>query len=239
MTTIWKQKNGVLATFLTRELEDSYGVVQKLTSLPSDEEELQALETNRQIVSRVFDIPGIDLAMGKQIHGTHISYAMQMGIHDNTDGLVTDRSGIALAVLVADCAALLLVDRVNKVAAAAHAGWRGAADGIASAVLERMTYLGAEPDLVECYISPCISLARFEVGEEVAARFPSRFVDRSGLKPHVDLQGFLTAELIQNGVPHDLIVADGRCTFIGSGNLHSYRRDGEAAGRMMAAVVLT
>lgn len=239
MTSIWKNNTGIKAAFITRNLEAVYGAIRPITSLSTDADKLKAFEINRKIVASFFTIPEIELAMGVQLHGTNIEYVSKTEIHENTDGLVTNLVGVALAVLVADCAALLLADRKNNVVAAAHAGWRGAAAGMAMATVHKMKSLGADPANLECYISPCISLARFEVGEEVADQFPEKFVDRTGIKPHVNLQGFLTAELIDCGIPHNQIVIDRRCTFQNAGIMHSYRRDGKASGRMMAAITLT
>lgn len=239
MISLWKNKTGIKAAFVTRDLEDSYGKIRPILALSTDSERLLALESNRKIVAGVFANPEIQLAMGVQIHGTHIGYATRAEVYENTDGLVTNLTGIALAVLVADCAALLLADRQNHVAAAVHAGWRGAAAGMASVTVHQMISLGAEPANLECHISPCISLASFEVGEEVADQFPEKFIDRTGTKPHVNLQGFLTAELIDAGIPQEQIVSDSRCTFQNSDMMHSYRRDGTASGRMMATIALS
>ncbi|MEX0681791.1 MAG: peptidoglycan editing factor PgeF [Balneolales bacterium] len=235
---VWSSKKVVRAAFVARGNELSGQMVRKVTGLPTASDEIQALEANRILVSELLDLPYIELSMGKQVHGSHIAYTEKSQIVHNTDGLVTDKTGLAIAVLVADCAAVLLADRVNKIIAAIHAGWRGAVAGIVPKAVHKMIMLGAEQDLIEAYISPCISKDRFEVGEEVASRFPSRFVDRSKPKPHVDLPLFVRSELKKTGIYTSNVVMDNRCTFENSDLLHSYRRDGEQSGRMMAVVTL-
>ncbi|MGQ0676217.1 MAG: peptidoglycan editing factor PgeF, partial [Rhodospirillales bacterium] len=90
------------------------------------------------------------------------------------DALVTDRPGMALGILTADCAPLLLADRRAGVIGAAHAGWRGALAGVAEAAVAAMRRLGAAPQNIEAAIGPCIAKDSYEVGPE----FPRPFLDR-------------------------------------------------------------
>lgn len=239
MPIIWKDKQEVRAAFINRESERKGYEAKRVTDLPGKSEEHSALIHNRDVVSRYFNEPGLQLSMGKQVHMTRVQHTRRSEILEQTDGLVTEEPGLAVAVMVADCAALLLADRVNRVVAAVHAGWRGAADGIISIAIDKMTKAGAEADLMECYISPCISLAAFEVGEEVACRFPQTYVDRSKAKPHVDLGRFIRHELVKNGLSEPSIYHDERCTYAQPSVLHSHRRDGLKSGRMMAVIALT
>jgi len=239
MTKIWNHKNGIKAAFITRNDERNGYIVRSLGGLPTKSDEIQALESNRTVLSQYFEMPDISLSMGKQVHGTHIAITDQPEICDDTDGVITDKSGLAVAVLVADCAAVLLADRVNKIVAAVHAGWRGAVGGILPKAVDKMIKLGAEPDLIDGFVSPCISKSMFEVGEEVASRFPDRFVNRSHVKPHVDLSGFVRSDLVKCGINPESIHIDERCTMQHPDDLHSFRRDGQESGRMMAAIVVT
>ena len=87
------------------------------------------------------------------------------------DAAVTDRPGVALSVLTADCAPVLLVDPEAGVIGAAHAGWRGALDGVLEATLEAMERLGAEVGRVRAAVGPTISQRAYEVGPEFVERF--------------------------------------------------------------------
>jgi purine-nucleoside/S-methyl-5'-thioadenosine phosphorylase / adenosine deaminase len=88
------------------------------------------------------------------------------------DGMVTDRAGIALGVLAADCAPVLFFDPEAGVIGAAHGGWRGALHGVMEATVAAMTALGAAPARIRAGIGPCIAQESYEVGPE----FPGRFV---------------------------------------------------------------
>ncbi len=87
------------------------------------------------------------------------------------DALVTDRPGVALAILTADCAPVLLADQQAGVIGAAHAGWRGAFDGVIESTLARMIELGARIDRIAAAVGPCIGKNSYEVGPEFKARF--------------------------------------------------------------------
>lgn len=178
------------------------------------------------------------LAIANQVHSTHIEHVSRPGIYDNTDGFVTTTPGLSLGIRVADCAAVLAGDPERGVVAAFHAGWKGAAGGILSRGMEIMAGLGAVPDQIRVYISPCISFKNFEVGEEVAKKFPDQFVDRKSYeKPHVDLKGYLMWQLIGAGVRPGQIEISNTCT-MQDNRFYSYRRERDKAGRMLGMIKL-
>ena len=130
-----------------------------------------------------------------------------------TDGFVSNTQGLALAIQVADCAAVLLGDSENKVIGAAHTGWRGAVADIVPKTIQKMKRLGAASTYIKAFVSPCISLQNFEVGEEVAAQFPDKFVDRTNYsKPHVNLKNFIEYQLMKEGILEEHIEIDDSCT---------------------------
>ncbi|MDG5766463.1 peptidoglycan editing factor PgeF [Balneolales bacterium ANBcel1] len=239
MSLIWtKKRGGVHAALLSKAEETTGARISTLANLETRSEEVQALEANRTLLAEHLEWPSLRLSMARQVHGTHVAFTDKPEIIDNTDALVTNRVNLAIGVLVADCAAVLIADPVYRIVAAVHAGWRGAAGNIVEKGVATMIRAGAEPDVMQAYISPCISVANFEVGEEVAEKFPQRFVDYTGVKPHVDLKGFLRQELMDTGIPDDRIQVDGRCTLQEAETLHSYRRDGNDSGRMLAVIAL-
>ena len=87
------------------------------------------------------------------------------------DALATDRPGLLLGVLTADCGPVLLADPQARVIGAAHAGWKGALGGVLESVLEAMASLGARPERVTAAIGPAIAQVSYEVGPELAVRF--------------------------------------------------------------------
>ncbi len=239
MPTIWTDLKELQAAFITREIERTGDFFQSVTNHEHVDDALKALDNNRRIAS---EYPGftedMKLCMARQVHGSQVRYTDKAGIAGDADGLVTDKPNLALGVLVADCAALLIADPANKVVAAVHAGWRGAVAGIIPEAVRQMEKIGAEPDLIRTYISPCISREAFEVGEEVACRFPDKFVDRTRSKPHVDLRGFVLHQLRKTGIPESSVARDDSCT-VRNTTLHSHRRDGNKSGRMLAVICLS
>ncbi len=175
---------------------------------------------------------------GIQVHGKNVRVVDKPGVYPETDALVTNRPGFSLAVFVADCAAVLLADEENGITAVAHAGWKGAAAGIVPDTVRTMQSLGAEPENIGAFISPCISLKNFEVGEEVAVQFPVKVVDRTYPKPHVDLKRFVHDELHHCGIPATAIHTEPGCTFDDASQFYSFRREREKSGRMMALITL-
>lgn len=160
------------------------------------------------------------------------------------DASVTNVPGVVLAVLTADCLPVLLADSKGEVVAAAHAGWRGLADGVLDRTVQAMRALaGANAELC-AWLGPSIGPAAFEVGEEVRARFCD--VDpraarafaagpRSG-KWLADLPALARLRLDGIGV-HRVAGAD-RCTVREATDFYSYRRDGQC-GRMATLVWMT
>ncbi len=239
MSVIWSNKtDGIVSAFLSRAQEEQGYHIRSVANAKNRSDQIRALENNRTTISEYLRRPDLMLSMGTQVHGTQVAYTGKPEIIADTDGLVTDRNQLAIAVLVADCAAVLLADPVHRVVSAVHAGWRGAVQGITEQAVSNMIKVGAEPDMIKAYLSPCISQSRFEVGEEVASLFKEQFVDYNGPKPRVDLQKFVFQKLVDSGVSSDRIQVDQRCTYTENRSLHSYRRDGEDSGRMMAVIAL-
>lgn len=191
---------------------------------------------NRAAMLESLGLKPDSLAWLKQVHGNEVMYVDRPGFSGEADGLVTNIPGISLGIMVADCAAILIADPYQKVIGAFHAGWRGAATGIVENGISRMNELGAK-DLF-AWMSPCIGVHAFEVGEEVAARFPQKYIRTEGYeKPHIDLKQYLVEKLELSGIQRDRISMDKRCTFEDP-TFFSYRRQGIESGRMMAVIAL-
>ncbi|MEQ8525495.1 peptidoglycan editing factor PgeF [Gracilimonas sp.] len=194
--------------------------------------------SNRQRLLQEIGTDQERIVYGVQVHQTEIEEVTQGGIYEGTDGFVTKNSGLTLAIQVADCAAVLMGDAKNKVIGAAHAGWRGAVADIVPKTIQRMEKLGADARHIKVFVSPCISLHNFEVGEEVAVEFPEQFVDRTNYaKPHVDLKAFIRYQLLNEGIESNHIEVNDSCT-IADENFYSYRRQKDKSGRMMGIIKL-
>jgi len=176
------------------------------------------------------------IAIADQVHGNQVKNVTKPGFYQGYDGFITEEVDLALGIKVADCAALLFADPVNRVVAGVHAGWRGAAADIVPNVLKMFTERNSTPSEIRAYISPCISVENFEVGEEVASEFPSEFIKREfGAKPHLDLKSFLKYQLLSHGLLSKHMEIDKRCT-IEDDTFYSFRRERDKAGRMLAFI---
>lgn len=179
-----------------------------------------------------------------QVHGTRVvDAAREPGAA--ADAAVCRQPGVACVVLTADCLPVLLCDRAGLVVAAAHAGWRGLADGVIEAAVAAMR---TEPAQVMAWLGPCIGPEAFEVGPEVYATFCDRApkadlpIIHACFHPSVrpghfmaDLRAIARQRLTSLGVEH--IAADARCTRSAPESFFSYRRDGDT-GRMASLILI-
>jgi YfiH family protein len=198
------------------------------------------VEENRRRFCAALDTDPAWLATAGQVHGSTVRVIDAPRHEPFCDGLVTTTEGLLLAIATADCATVLLADPVNGVAAACHAGWRGAVADIAAKTVTIMTDCGAEPADIRAHVGPCISLEAFEVGPEVAARFDDDVVHirEEWPRPHVDLKAALRRQLEDAGLPADGIEISDRGTVQNTDDFFSHRASGGTTGRMFGAVVL-
>jgi polyphenol oxidase len=137
----------------------------------------------------------------------------------STDGLATDVPGQAIATYHADCYPLLFADPGRGVVAAAHAGWRGALAGVATATVHelRRAY-GVKANDVSVLIGPGICVRCYPVGEEIAAQFAARYgedhlyLQRSGGEVRLDIAAALRLQLVREGVAAERISSMDACT---------------------------
>lgn len=182
---------------------------------------------------------GDRLATARQIHSDRVLIVTQPGVAGKGDALVSNQPGVFLAIRTADCLPILIADPRNRAFAAVHAGWRGAIAGVIPNTLDSMrTHFGSRIEDLQIAIGPGIGPCCFEVGPEVAVQFQPYFPDREDLtqKTKVDLAETVIRQLRRNGVRDGRITASGLCTFCDEKRFESYRREREAAGRMVAGI---
>ena len=197
--------------------------------------------SNRALLAAAFGVPADHLVLMSQVHGTTVAVVAGPGTgapHPEADALVTATPGLALVVLVADCAPVLLTDTSAGVVAVAHAGRRGLAGGVVTATLDAMGGLGAQPATTAALVGPAICGRCYEVPaelqDEVAAIEPAaRSTTRAGTAG-LDIRAGVLAQLEAAGVAS--IEVDPTCT-AESEHLYSHRRDG-VTGRFAGLTVL-
>ena len=177
-------------------------------------------------------------ALVSQVHGTDVLEAGRSGLVGQADAVFTTVRGLPVAVRTADCVPVLLAG--DDVVAAVHAGWRGAAAGIVPRVVGLLAERGLDAGL-QAVVGPAISGARYEVGPEVVEAFRAAGVpDEAFLrrpagarKDHVAVKGAVAWQLAEAGVARVEVLP--HCTHADR-TLHSWRRDGPAAGRIAAVI---
>ncbi len=190
----------------------------------------------------------------RQVHGRTIRVvragdpaSMDAAVLPDGDALVSNVPGVVLAVVVADCVPVLIVDPRVGAAAAVHAGWRGTAAGIVSAAVEALAeHWGSRPADMLAAIGPSIGPDDYDVGEALIDAFREaghgesvdRWFSRTDDRLRLDLWRANRDQLEAAGVPAGNIVSAHLSTAAHPGWLESYRRDGARAGRLVAAVVV-
>ena len=191
----------------------------------------------------------------KQVHGNTVRVLKRGQVPDaaseqrpDGDALVSNEPGLALAVMVADCVPILIVDPVAGAAAAVHAGWRGTCARVLVAAVEAMEReFGTNPADLIAAIGPSVGPDDYEVGESVVEAFEQaghdehdldRWFLRSFAKPHLDLWRANGDQLLASGLTADRLYICRLSTVSHPDVFDSYRVDGEKAGRMAGIVVV-
>lgn len=234
--------------FFTRKGGASSGIFAGLNCGTGSSDQTEIVAINR---ARVAEAMGVGPEALLTVHQVHSAKAVPvtgpLAIRPEADALVTDRPGVLLAVLTADCQPVLFADPEAKVVGAAHAGWRGAVDGVLEATIDAMEALGARRSNITAVIGPTISQAAYEVGPEFfesfvdddrdTARF---FAQGKGDRALFDLPGYALWKLRHAGIGHAEWTR--HCTYRDPERFYSFRRtthQGEADyGRLISCIRL-
>jgi YfiH family protein len=235
--------------FLGRQGGVSQGVCAGLNvGLGSDDDRAAILQNRALAVAAV--APGAGLATVHQVHSSDaviVTGPVADDARPRADALATDRPGVLLGILTADCAPILLADAEGGVVGAGHAGWKGAIGGVCDAVIAAMEKLGARRDRIVAAIGPCIARASYEVDDAFARRFETvdpaneRFFAPGRTGHHqFDLESYVAARLAAAGIKR--VEALGLDTYADEARFFSFRRAthrGEADyGRQIALIGL-
>ncbi|MFI5370028.1 MAG: peptidoglycan editing factor PgeF [Candidatus Eisenbacteria bacterium] len=236
---LWRPASipGVIAAFTTRQGGVSHPPYHALNLGRSTPDQPEAVEANRVRVLTSLGLEPARLATAGQVHGNTVTRVSAPGLHRECDALVTRAPGLPLAVSAADCLPILFV--APGAVAAAHAGWRGTAAGIPVAALEAVcdaAQVGAAE--VSVHLGPCIRSCCYEVGAEVAARFPGMAVRRSGASIHLSIPDAARLQLLERGVLPGRVFDTGACTACEEFWYYSHRRDHGMTGRQWGLIAL-
>lgn len=157
---------------------------------------------NRRRVANAIGVEAHDFVTSSQVHGNTVIDVDAARRATEGDALVTSQSGVALAILVADCVPVLLVDESTSRFGVVHAGWRGLVAGVLGSALAHFE----DPGAVHAFIGPCISREAYQVGPEVAehfARIPGSLYDDVGDRSRLDLRRVVEVQLGELGLLED------------------------------------
>lgn len=159
--------------FLGRRGGVSTGILEGLNVGTGSGDDPQALAENRRLAVDAV-LPGAELATVYQVHSAEAVYVAtpwSAELRPKADAMVTDRPGLLLGILTADCAPVLLADAEAGVVGAVHAGWRGALAGVTDSAIASMETSGAERGRIAAAIGPCIAMPSYEVDQAFRDRF--------------------------------------------------------------------
>jgi len=218
--------------FLGREGGVSTGIHAGLNvGLGSDDDRAAIIENRRRAVDAV--APGFDLVTVHQIHSADaviVNEAFADDARPHADAIVTDRPGLLLGILTADCVPILFADSGAGVIAAAHAGWKGAIGGVTDDTIAAMERLGADRQHIVAAIGPCIARASYEVDAAFVNRFEAadpaneRFFTEGARADHAqfDIEAYVLNRLATAGLTR--IIALGEDTYSQPDRFFSFRR---------------
>lgn len=211
-----------------------------------------AVKENRTRAMKELGRNGEDLLTLYQVHSADVvtvTKPWSLEERPKADAMVTDRPGIVLGVLAADCTPVLFADTEKPIIGAAHAGWKGALCGVTDATIAAMQSLGSRRASIIAAIGPCISGASYEVGPEFKQRFVEADTKNTAyFRPseraehhYFDLPAYLKQRLTASGI--ETVETLGKCTYIEADDYFSYRRATHYKepdyGRNLSAIVLS
>ena len=215
-------------------------------------EEAKSIIKNRQKVSSLLSSDGrLDFIVANQTHSDHVKIisekeskgwkALEEAVAD-CDALITDKKGVMLTILTADCVPVLLYDTKREVIAAVHAGWKGTQKKIVAKTVQKMVEVfGSGPKDIIAGIAPSIGQCCYEVGKDVAEHFfdiPEALVS-VGEKYMLDLPLINKKQLMDTGVNDSNIEMSGICTACEADRFFSYRKEQGCTGRFMSMIAMT
>nr|WP_321456184.1 peptidoglycan editing factor PgeF [uncultured Cohaesibacter sp.] len=225
--------DGIAHGFFTRRGGTSKETYHSLNCGYGSGDERAQVQQNRTLVAQSLGVESDKLVTAYQVHSPTamiVNEPFAEGGVPKLDALVTNKPGLAVAILTADCGPLLFADPNAGVVAAAHAGWRGAFEGVIADTVAKMEELGAKPASITAILGPTISKNNYEVDQAFMDRFSdkspdwARFFSAGKRDGHVqfDLPAFILFRLQQSGVGNALNLD--RCTYGEEDMFFSYRR---------------
>ena len=188
------------------------------------------------------------LVCAKQVHGCVVKYVRKEDTgrgalnYDesiaDTDAFITDKVNLPIAVFTADCLSAFLYDPLTPAIGIVHAGWRGTKQNIASKAVRLMQEtFSTKPSYLRAFFGPAIRECCYEVKEDFINNCSAGITKRNG-RYYFDLVPLNRQELLDSGVREANIVDSKICTSCQNSAFFSYRKEGNACGRLMSVMML-
>lgn len=202
---------------------------------------------NRKEFLLQVDINYNDLICAKQVHGVNIEYVLgkdkSSGALDyassieDADGLITDQPNVPIAILTADCLSIFIYDPKRHAIAILHAGWRSTEQNISSVGVSHLQdRFGSRMEDLQVGFGPSMRACCFEVEQDFKSKFPFGLIKREG-RVFMDMALINRRQLLDCGVKNENIFDPQICTF-SDDDLFSFRKEGQAAGRLISVAML-
>jgi len=189
---------------------------------------------DRSEFAKILKIDYRNIVIPKQVHSNTVTICTKAGKVDNSDGIITTDKEFILSIQVADCIPIFLFDKQRNIIGLVHAGWRGVHSGIIENSITQMKELDSKSTDIKVLLGPSIRQCCFKIGHEVSKLFNYKFQQNGKKdKTQLDLQGVVIEKLINMNIQSKNIIDVKECTCC-SDRYHSFRRDGDKAGRMIA-----
>lgn len=219
-------------------------------ALHTGEDTNSIIENRKKLSFMIEKDKNIHFIVANQTHSDHIKVISEKepkgweSTEDavaDCDALITNKKGLILTILTADCVPVLLYDREKHVVAAVHAGWRGTTAKIVEKTVKKMREVyGCKPQDIIAGVAPSIGRCCYEVGEDVAEHFfeDTSSFDIKGEKYMLDLPFINKKQLLNAGLLEKHIEMSGICTACEVERFFSYRKEQGCSGRFMSMIGL-
>lgn len=242
----WKEQKGLLHGFLGRRGGKSSGLYDSLNLSFRVGDDPQIVKDNLCDMKKAVGLHDLRIVTIKQVHGDGIIDVRDPNMKEagEADGIVTEKKGLFLGVLTADCVPILFSFPGRKLVAAVHTGWKGTMAGLAAKMVRHLQdRYGVGPEKLEAALGPAIGPCCYEVRSDVSAPLVKKWgelakgcVDARGGKTYLALADLNRSLLEEAGIPASKIFRVGVCTSCAGNDYFSYRREGKETGRQMSFI---
>lgn len=248
------EQSGVLSAFdnlvhgfTTRKGGVSAGEYSSLSMSPWRGDEIENVRKNEKILCESLSLDIKKLTATKQEHTdaveiideSRVGYGIEIPWNKGVDACITTLKNVPLLCYSADCVPILIYASDIEAIAAVHAGWRGTQSKILEKTIGKLTELGAENKKMFVAIGPCIHKCCYEVSDDVALQFGSKYYDACGNgKYMLDLADVNSDLAKMCGVPDENISVSKMCTKCNNDLFFSHRGQKGKSGTLAGVICM-